>query len=301
MLRLTEHKFLHWLALATTILIWAGYLVAVRAAASTELTPVDVGILRSVPAALIFLPLTLKRGLFAGGANWSDILCIGIVGGTLFTLFLNNGTHFAPVADSGIFAPSMLPVFVTVLSVAVLGASFHLVQYLGVATIVFGAVFVGGWEAIANASSGSWKGHLLFLCASFSWAIYTLRFRVSSLSATDGAIILVTWSALIFLGLAGFLGSNLSITPVPVLGVQLAMGLSAGLIANFTFLFAVQKLGPTIPAASAALVPVIATVGGFVFLGEPISLLKALGIALVALGVLLASGAFPRPQRVREY
>jgi len=291
---------LPWVALSITVLIWAGYLVAVRAAASTNLTAIDVGLLRSVPAALILLPLTLKRGIFPGGANWKDITCIGIIGGTLFTFLLTNGARFAPVADSGIFAPSMLPVFVTVLSLLFLRARFHGTQYLGVAVIVFGALFVGGREAMTNADTGAWRGHLLFLSASFSWAIYTVRFKASGLSAIDGAMILVTWSAVLFLLGAAVFGSNLGTVPAPVLWVQLALGVSAGLIANFTFLYAVQSLGPAIPAASAALVPVMATLGGLVFLSEPISVLKGVGIVVVALGVLLASGYFSRPKPVTQ-
>ena len=291
---------LPWAALIVTVIIWAGYLVAVRAAAGTDLTPIDVGMLRSLPAALILLPLTLKRGLFPGGANWTDIVCIGIIGGTFFTLLLTNGAHFAPVADSGIFAPSMLPVFATALALVFLKAQFHSTQYLGVGVIVFGALFVGGWEVVANSSTGAWRGHLLFLAASLSWAIYTIRFRASGLSATDGALILVTWSAGIFLIATLFRGTALAEIPVPILLVQLVLGISAGLVANFTFLYAVQHLGSAIPAASAALVPVIATLGGWVFLSEPISFLKALGIAVVALGVLLASGFFAPRQRIVE-
>ncbi len=283
---------LPWIALAATVLIWAGYLVAVRAAASTELTPIDVGLLRSLPAALILLPLTFKRGIFPGGANWIDILCIGLIGGTLFTVLLNNGARFAPVADSGIFAPSMLPVFVTLLAIIFLKASFQKSQYLGIFLILFGAIAVGGWEAISNSSTGSWRGHLLFLTASFSWAVYTTRFKASGLSATDGAMILVTWSAFFLLLGSAVFGSNIAITPMPVLAVQLALGVAAGLIANFTFLFSVQHLGSAIPAASAALVPVIASIGGWVFLAEPIGILKAIGIVIVAAGVLLASGYF---------
>lgn len=298
--KLTGARPLPWIALGATVLIWAGYLVAVRAAASSDLTPIDVGMLRSVPAALILLPLTLKRGLFPGGANWIDIFCIGMIGGTLFTILLNNGARFAPVADSGIFAPSMLPVFVTILAITFLRASFKTSQYIGIFLILFGAVAVGGWDAISNSGTGAWRGHLLFLTASFSWAIYTTRFRASGLSATDGAMILVTWSAFFLLIGSAIFGSNIAITPLPILLIQLALGTAAGLIANFTFLFAVQHLGSAIPAASAALVPVIATLGGWVFLTEPIGLLKAIGIAIVAAGVLLASGYFLTKKSVTQ-
>jgi len=105
-------------------------------------------------------------------------------------------------------------------------------------------------------------------------------------------MILVTWSAFFLLIGSAFFGSNISITPLPILMVQLALGVAAGLIANFTFLYAVKQLGPAIPAASAALVPVIASLGGWVFLSEPIGILKAISIVIVAAGVLLASGYF---------
>lgn len=283
-------RILPWLALLTTILIWASYLVTVRAAAGSNLTPFDVGAFRSIPAALIFLPLTLQRGLFPGGATWSDILFIGIGGGAIFTLLLATGAQFAPVADSGIFTPSMLPVFVTLIAITILGIKFHPLQYVGLAIIVFGALVVGGREAIANAASGAWQGHILFLCASISWAAYTVRFRVSGLGTTDAAMILVTWSSIIFLiGMVVF-GTNIPQTPLPTLLTQLALGLAAGLIANFTFLYAVRSLGAAIPAASAALVPVIAALGGWYYLAEEITSLKAIGIGVVALGVLLASG-----------
>ena len=283
-------RALPWVALAVTILIWAGYLVAIRAAATTTLTPNDVGILRSVPAALALLPLTLKRGLFPGKANWKDVFFIGIIGGTLFTYLLNTGAHFAPVADSAIFAPSILPFHVMILSLLFLGASFHASQYAGVAIILFGAIVVGGYEALTNAATGAWRGHLLFLSASFCWAIYTVGFRASGLSATDGAIIIVTWSGILFLIGTVIFGSNLFEQSASVFWVQFALGISAGLIANLTYLYAVKSLGPAISAASAALVPVIAALGGWVFLQEPIGWLKTAGILLVGLGVLLASG-----------
>jgi len=188
-----------WAALLTTILIWAGYLIAVRAAAGSNLNAFDVGAFRSVPAALVLLPLTLKRGLFPGGANWIDVFFIGIIGGSLFTLFLANGARFAPVADSGIFAPSMLPVFVTILAITLLGARYHPIQFLGLLIILIGALAVGGRDAIMNATSGAWRGHLLFLCASLSWATYTIRFRISGLDAISATMILVTWSSFFFI------------------------------------------------------------------------------------------------------
>ena len=54
--------------------------------------------------------------------------------------------------------------------------------------------------------------------------------------------------------------------------------------------FAIQQLGPAQTAAFGALTPILALVGGFIFLNEEITSLKFLGICIVAVGVILASG-----------
>ncbi len=283
-----------------TVVIWAGYLVSVRAAANANLKPADIGLLRSLPAAIALLPFALKRGFMPGNANLSDVICIGLVGGTCFTFFLGFGAQFAPVADSGVFAPSMLPVFVATLSFLFVGTRLTKDRLMGLVLILFGALAVGGWDAVANSASGSWRGHILFLAASLSWAVYTVRFRVSGLSALNGAIILVTWSSVFFLCTIAFTGSNLLLTSKSEFAIQLVLGIAAGLIANFTFLYAVEKLGSAIPAASAALVPVIAALGGWFFLGEPVNWLKSTGICIVAVGVIAASGFFSQSKRISQ-
>ena len=65
------------------------------------------------------------------------------------------------------------------------------------------------------------------------------------------------------------------------------------LIARLSMLlynFAIRQLGPAQTAAFGALTPILALIGGFFFLGETITLIKSLGILVVALGVVLASG-----------
>jgi len=106
------NRALPWAALAITVVIWAGYLVVTRAAMNADLGPVDVGLLRSVPAAILMLPYLIRHGPLPPGTRAIDVFGIGILGGTAFIFCLSIGLDFAPVADSGIFAPSMLPVFI---------------------------------------------------------------------------------------------------------------------------------------------------------------------------------------------
>ncbi|PLS20689.1 DMT family transporter [Neptunicoccus cionae] len=281
---------LSWGALAVTVFVWGSYLVSTRAAMTQQLSPIDMGVLRSVPAAIAVLPFILKRGIKPKSANWLDILVIGGGGGTLFTILLASGYQYAPTVDGGLFTPSMLPVFVAALSLIFLGRAYAGIQYAGIALILIGALAVGGFEAILNTASGSWRGHLLFLTGSCCWAAYTVRFNISALDPIDGAVVILGWSSLAFLTAIAFFGTGLFSVPAPILAIQVFQGFMAGFVANFTFLYAIRTLGSAIPAAAAALVPVIAAIGGWVFLDEPISAFKWLGILIVTAGVALASG-----------
>ncbi len=292
-------RLLPWIALIVTVFIWAAYLVAVRAAVNVNLNPIDVGLLRTVPASLVFIPFLFRRGLFPEGSNITDAILIGLIGGGAFLVFLTQGLKFAPTADAGVFTPAMLPVCAATLSMLFIGQRFYGSQLLGLLLIVGGAAAIGGTSLVANASSGAWRGHILFLAASMSWAIYTLRFRQSGLRPFTGVAILVVWPAMFFIAAAILQGTTLHTLPLPIFVFQLTLGFSAGLIANFTFFYAIQKLGPVIPSASAACVPILVGFGAWITLGEVLSWYQLAGMGIAAIGVLLASGILTRSQSIR--
>jgi len=295
-----RQSVLAWGALGVTVLIWGSYLVSTRAAMTQNLGAFDVGFLRSFPAAIAMLPFILKRGLKPKGASWTDVAIIGGLGGTIFTLLLASGFRFAPAVDGGLFTPSMLPVFVAIITIIFFGSNYRMLQFLGIGLVLIGALAVGGFEAISNAQSGAWRGHLLFLTASCCWAAYTVRFNWASLDPVDGAILLLGWSAIAFsVGLLVF-GTTLTTLPTPILALQLFQGFMSGFVANFTYLYAVRALGSAIAAAAAAMVPTIGALGGWMFLNEPITAAKWIGITIVAGGVILASGVLFRSKLLNK-
>lgn len=287
-------RTLPWLALTATIIIWASYLVVTRMGVTGSLNWVDIGLLRSGSAALVFLPYTLRHGLFPGQANVKDISAIAGLGGFVFVLALATGLTLAPVADSGVFAPSMLAVWVAILGVLFTGAKYSQSQVAGLVLIVAGALFLGGFSALLASADGAWRGHLLFLAAAASWAAYTVRFRVSALTALQATVLMANWAAIFFLIAAPFTGINFHKLSPDMLAIQVIQGLSAGAVANFTFLYSVRALGAPISAASAAFVPILAALGGWIFLSEPVGALKWVGVLVAAIGVALASGLFDR-------
>ena len=279
-----------WIALAATVTIWASFLISTRAAVASPLGPIEVGLMRFGPATLLFLPVYLRHGLLPGGARPRDALLIAGCGGFAFILLLSNGLRFAPVADAGVFTPSMLPIYVALLSVVLLGDRFGRGQCLGFGLIVAGALAVGGWEALYGGAEGAWRGHLLFSAASMAWAVYTVAFRVSDLSALHAAALLCFWTFLGILVLAAIFGTRFGEVPVPTLSLQVFLqGVLSGFLATFTYGFAITRLGASRTASFAALVPILAALGGWAVLGEPLSWLKGVGIVVVATGVALAS------------
>ncbi|MXU66257.1 DMT family transporter [Oceanomicrobium pacificus] len=298
---MTASRALAWGALAVTISIWAGFLVMTRAATGIALGPVEVGLMRFGIPALLFAPLLWRKGLLPDGANLTDMVLIALGGGFLFVWLLTTGLRFAPVADSGVFGPSLLPVFVALLSALFLQERIDGLRRTGFVIILAGALLVGGWQAVAGAEPGAWRGHLLFIGASFTWAVYLVRFRFSGMGAKEAAAMIAFWSTLAFLLAALVTGTRFAEVPVPTLLFQFAFhGLLSGFLAAITIGYAVRHLGASTAAAFAALVPVLAALGGWVFLGEPVSALKALGIVAVSVGVALAAGARLPRQRVLQ-
>jgi drug/metabolite transporter (DMT)-like permease len=278
--------------LALTVAIWAAYLVVTRAAAKHALGPAEIGLLRYGPAALLYAPVWLRMGLKPARTRWVHAAGVAILGGFGFVTLLAIGLRYAPVADSGVFAPSMLPFFVALLSFVFLGERFTPGRLTGLAMILVGALAVGGWQAVAHAGDGAWRGHVLFLAASLGWAGYTVIYRASGMTPVEAGAVMALWSSFGFLVWGLLSGVNFSGQDAGFLAFQVIMqGVLSGFVATFTYGYTVSTLGASRTAASAALVPVLAAIGGLVFLGEPVSAAKWAGIAVVAAGVALASGA----------
>ena len=64
----------------------------------------------------------------------------------------------------------------------------------------------------------------------------------------------------------------------------------------FLYGYAVRIIGAAEASAFGALTPLLALLGGAAFLAEAITPFKVVGVALVAVGVFLASGVLSKPQ-----
>ncbi|MEO1550347.1 MAG: DMT family transporter [Pseudomonadota bacterium] len=285
-----------WAAIVLTVLIWSAFLVSTRAATTQALGPLEVGLLRYGPALVLFVPLLVQRGVWAQGLKLSHFALIAVGGGFGFVFLLSSGFRYAPVADSGIFTPAMLPFFVALLSFLVLKERFDRLRLSGFALILAGAVFVAVTEGLADGPQGAWRGHLFFLAGSFFWACYTVAYRLSGLEPLYAAALMAFWSSLVFALCALIFGIRFEIS-LSFFALQvLFQGILSGFLATITFGYAVAHLGPSRTAAFAALVPGLSAIGAWIVLAEPIPLNKMLGLGAATLGVVLASGILSKRQ-----
>ncbi len=285
-------------AALVTVLIWASWILSTRYAVTGRFSIAELMLMRFPPAALLLLPVLLKRGFWPREARWGLVVLVIACSGPGFVLTMVTGMSLAPASDAGALAPGTLPLFVALASALWLGERFTPVRLAGFAMIVFGGLVVGGGELLANAQAGAWRGHLLFLAASSIWAVFTVAFRLSGLSALHAAALTAFWSSVALLPVLPFAGISFDGAEWGEVAVMtLEQGIVVGVIALLTYGSAVTMIGPSRTAAFAALAPVLALAGGVALLGETLTPMRVAGVLVVALGVVLASGVFTLRRR----
>jgi drug/metabolite transporter (DMT)-like permease len=159
----------------------------------------------------------------------------------------------------------------------------------GMALIAAGAVAALGIAVAAGRPVG---GVPFLTAASVGWAAYTLAFRGSGLTAVQATAVVSLWSLVGLVPAALLLPMRLWALPPLALAEQIVVqGLLSGVGAVVAFAFAIRALGAARAAAGAALVPVLAAVGGWWFLGDPLGAPVLLALGATVVGVALVNAA----------
>lgn len=277
------------------VFIGAGWHVATRLGVTTSLHPVDLALLRYGLPALLLLPVILKIGLLPTGVpkGWLAIVVIGA--GLPFGLLAMAGSKFAPVAHMGVIIPGGMALGVAVLARALLGQTFSRMRIAGLCLLTI-AITLLGLDGLGSVTARSLLGDGMFLAGAVLWAGYTIAFRKCGLNPIQATSIISAWS-LIFVGPLWLLTPNAKLMTAPVWDVTIQVAwqsILAGVIAVWAYGTAVKTIGPVNSAAIGALLPAVSSAGGLLVLGEAISLLTAVAIALAVLGVLLSTGYLER-------
>ena len=275
-----------------TVSIWAVFIVATRFSVSTNFTVEEVIFLRLVPSTIIMAPFMIKYDLIPRGLSWLKAGMLMIGASAIFPYIVSSGLSFAPASDGGVLAPGMLPFWTALAAFFILGEKLDKVRRTGLFIILVGALMVGLWQIIFNSAEGVWRGHILFLVGSGLFAIYSVIFRQSGLTPLHGLLIGLFWGTLFITPILLLTGRvNFSEVSAFDIGITIFIqSLIIGILATILFNYGVRLIGASEMGAFGALTPILAMLGGILFLNESVPLIKMAGIFLVAIGVFLASG-----------
>ena len=284
---------LGWGLLAAAI--WAVYSVLARLGVTAGLSPADMSLLRFAPGALLMLPLMWRWGWHdLAGIGWARGLTLTLLAGPGFSLLFMTGFSLAPLAHGAVIAPSGQMLAGLGLSAWLAHQRLSRESVFGGGFVLLGLFFMGGDSLLHGESRATLLGDLLFAVAGFCWGLFgtlSRRWQVDPLRVT---VVVLVLSFLLFtppyLALSD-LGS-LRQASIGMLALQaLAQGLGAGLVAMLAYSRAAALLGAGRAAFFGAMVPGAASLLAIPILGEVPTLLQALGIMSVVVGLLIAFGA----------
>lgn len=285
-LLVSRDRLLGYAAALCVMLIWAGFALVsrygARGGSGGGLTPWDIGALRFAVSGAVAAGLWLAgigRGVPIGRA-----LTLALFAGLGFALPAYVGFSLAPAAHGAVLLSGTLPFLVAVGAWLAFNERWGRARVISLALALAGLVLLG-IEAYARQSAppGAWRGDLLFLLASCSWATFTVLARRWSIDPLQSVVAIGIAGAALFLPVWWLaLPSRIAETPVRELLFQgVYQGLLAMVVSLFLYTRALASIGIARLTTITALSPGLASVLAVPLLHEPIGALSLAGLALV--------------------
>lgn len=300
-------KTVGWLAAATTVTIWASFIVIARASAAHSLTPLDIVFLRILGAGLVLLPWAwwaMRRAKmpsisFMGLSplSWRETVFTGLFGSILYASLAYSGFFFAPAAHGAVLIPGSLPLWMTVLAVLVLKEKVTQTRAIGLLCILGGGLSVGSASLLKAFDGGDvWIGDLLFITAASCWATYGIFVRRQGLDAVHTTVAVTVFSVFTYLpvytavAMLGVIDSHLLTAPArEILFQAVYQGTGTVVIAGIGFNMMIRHFGPIRTTMLTSTVPGISATAAALVLGEVLSVNTLMGLALVTAGILIGA------------
>lgn len=286
-------RFTAWLVLAATLLLWSGNWIVARAVRD-DISPGLATAGRLAIVALLLAPFAW-RGLAAKlpalqRRDWQLFWLLGFSGGGLHLALQWLGLHYTTATSATLYL-STAPIFILLLAAPLLGERIAARQWVGVAVSFAGVALIGMQGRLLQPSFNF--GDLCALASMAMWGSYTVLLRMRR----DALDIVEFLTLVCVLGLAFmtpwviaelFLGVTLRLTAAGAAAV-LYSAIGSLLLAYAGWSYVVKRMGAARAGATMHLMPAIAVGLAAVFLGEYPAWYHFAGVALILVGVALAS------------
>lgn len=282
-----------YLLLVVTMLMWGGNAVASRLAVG-NIPPMTLTSLRWVLVCAV-LPFLLRRQMaehwLVLRERWRFIAAMGALGFTGFNALMYIAGYSTTAINIGILQGA-IPIFVLIGAFFAYRTPIAPLQALGVGITLLGvAVTASRGDIHVLANLGFAMGDVYMILASMLYAGYTVAIRQRP----------AVPSLVFFVAIASFA----CLFSLPLLWLEVATGhffwptmqgwiilvfvvLGPSILAQLTFLRAVELIGPGRAGVFVNLVPVFAPVLAVAIIGETLHAYHALALLLVLSGIFIA-------------
>ena len=294
-----QHSFLDrfspYLLLVLTILFWAGNFNLARAI-HADVPPLGLSFWRWAVAALILLPFawgSMRAALPLAREHWRLVLALAVLGIAGFNSLVYVGLQ-TTTATNGVLLQSVTPITMILLAGLVLHEKSTLAQWAGIGVSLVGVLVIitkADWQVLQQLAFN--RGDMWIVLATLDWSLYTVLLRKLP-QGLRGMPILgfsITLGALAILPL--YVYESVTFQTMPVTAVSVAsiayVAVFPSLLSYMFWNHATQKLGVNRTGQFSHLMPVFGILLATLLLGERLQLYHALGMLLVAAGLVLTN------------
>ncbi len=284
-----------YILLTLATLFWSGNFVLSRGM-HADIPPVGLAFWRWTVALLILSPIGLRlvwkqRGLIR--EHYRFMLAQGLLGVTGFNTLIYLAMQ-TTTAINAVLVNSCIPIIIVVISWLMFREKLRLRQIIGVIISLGGVLLILAKGEVTSLMQLQFnQGDLLVLAAAFIWAWYSVNLK----KFPQGLDPIAYLTGIIMVGLVFILpiylveiqsGNVVQFTQATVLSV-LYVAFFASVLSFIFWNRAVREVGANRAGPFIHLMPVFSSILAIVFLGETLLGYHIKGIALVFIGILLAT------------
>ena len=283
------------LAAFFTIFVWGITFISTKMLL-VSFTPVEIMFYRLILAELVLVAIRPPRLAWSKlDRHWLrdewKLMAAGLCGVTLFFLFQNIALSYTLTANVSVLV-SVTPLFTALVSRAIFKEKLKANFLLGFTAAITGIIII--------AFNGSFVlklsplGDLLSILAALVWAFYSVLIKEISTQQSD--VIAMTrqvffYGILFMLPLLPLFEFHLGmerLIVLPNLFNLLFLGAVASALCYLTWNYALHILGPVKTSVYIYMVPIITIIASALVLDETITLVAAIGMALILSGMVLS-------------